>query len=146
MKKIIFFICLIFVSLNYNKLYSNNGNNFYYLDGSEENGYSIMYLHIVENEAFGSYYADNSHFDFHGSIRGNNIMLNLMQYDEATAKSNARGTITGTFDNNKITLNAKRGGNQISLRLSNLKLSSLPILYFYEDIDAYNEIYPSVYY
>ena len=59
MKKLIIFFVLVMVMVfsNYEVSYSQEEDGlFLFLVGTEGNERAIMYLHIVGNEAYGSYY------------------------------------------------------------------------------------------
>ena len=116
MKKFIIFFCLAFIIFIQNtRLYSQEeSGKFYFLKSTDNDKQSIMYLHIIGNEVYGSYHIPNTSFDFYGNIKNGNIEANL--YEQFS--SNAGGNINAKFDDNKITLKGKYNSDKYDRRKS----------------------------
>lgn len=133
MKKFIIFFCLVIILFIQNtRLYSQEeSGGFYFLKSTDNDKQSIMYLHIIGNEVYGSYHIPNTSFDFYGNIKNGNIEANL--YEQFS--SNAGGNINAKFDDNKITLKGKYNSDKISLYSPNISLNTIPILSYYSSIN-----------
>lgn len=133
MKKIILFFCLaLIIFIQNNKLYSQEeSGTFYFLKSTDNDKQSIMYLHIIGDEVYGSYHIPNTSFDFYGNIKNGNIEANL--YEQFS--SNAGGNINAKFDDKNITLKGKYNSDKISLYSPNISLNTMPILSYYSSID-----------
>ena len=127
MKNLIIFFVLVMVMVfsNYEVSYSQEEDGlFLFLVGTEGNERAIMYLHIVGNEAYGSYYTESQSiigkgeegaFGFSGSFDGRNLNLGYSYYD-----NNERlieGTIKGTLSSD-IVFRGKHNSKNINLSLA----------------------------
>ena len=128
MKNLIMFFVLVMVMVfsSYQISYSQETGNFYFLIGTEGNESAIMYLHIVGNEAYGSYYTESQSiigkggedgaFGFNGSFDGKNLKLSY--YDDNFKERTITGTLSGD-----IVFRGKHNSKNINLSLANTPIN-----------------------
>ena len=135
MKNLIMFFVLVMVMVfsNYEVSYSQETGNFYFLIGTEGNERAIMYLHIVGNEAYGSYYTESQsiidrdrldrHGDsgFSGSFDGKNLKLSY--HDD----NDRERMITGSLSSD-IVFRGKHNSKNVNLSLANTPINSASIV------------------
>lgn len=164
MKNLIMFFVLVMVMAfsNYEVSYSQNienikTGNFYFLIGTEGNERAIMYLHIVGNEAYGSYYTESQSIirtveengggfgGFSGSFDGRNLNLEYSYYD-----NNERlieGTIKGTLSSD-IVFRGKHNSKNVNLSLANATVNTMKIFDYMSNYGRYHStkiIHPAFY-
>ncbi|WP_432633865.1 hypothetical protein [Brachyspira sp.] len=135
MKNLIMFFVLVMVMVfsNYEVSYSQEveTGNFYFLVGTEGNERAIMYLHVVGERAYGSYYTKNqsiyNKYFFNtgdrlsGSFDGRNLKLS---YRDDNGKER---TITGTLSGD-IVFSGKHNSKNVNLSLANTPVNSARII------------------
>lgn len=131
MKKHIIF--LIFLTSIVNYLYSFDKSkvtvetgDFYFLVGTEGNERAIMYLNVVGDSAYGSYYTESQSITdgegggFIGSFDGRNLKL---YYRDDNGKER---TITGTLSSDMV-FRGKHNSKNVNLYLANTTINNLKI-------------------
>ena len=123
MKKLIMFFVLVMVMVfsNYEVSYSQEEDGlFLFLVGTEGNEKAIMYLHIEEESAYGSYYTESQSiigkgeegaFGFSGSFDGRNLKLSYRDDNDRER------TITGTLSGD-IVFRGKHNSKNVNLSLA----------------------------
>ena len=144
MKNLIMFFVLVMVMVfsNYEVSYSQEfeTGNFYFLVGTEGNERAIMYLHIVGDSAYGSYYTEsqsivNIFYDsigdyssgFDGSFDGKNLKLGYGgEWDDDKGEYVNQKYITGTLSGD-IVFSGKHNSKNVNLSLANTPINSARI-------------------
>lgn len=138
MKNLIMFFVLVMVMVfsNYEVSYSQGieTGNFYFLIGTEGNERAIMYLHVVGDRAYGSYYTESQDIGFNGSFDGKNLKLSYHDYNDRER------TITGSLSSD-IVFRGKHNSKNINLSLVNAPINTMKIFSYssYND-DEYHSI------
>lgn len=128
MKNLIMFFVLVVVMVfsNYEISYSQEfkTGNFYFLVGTEGNEKAIMYLHIVGERAYGSYYTKNQSIEFSeydSAFDGRNLKLSYRDNNDRER------TITGTLSGD-IVFSGKHNSKNVNLSLANTPINSARII------------------
>ena len=142
MKKYIIFLILLTSIVNY--LYSFDKSNvtvetgnFYFLVGTEGDEKAIMYLNIVGDNIYGSYYTKNQSIEFiePNGFDGRNLKLSYRDDNDRER------TITGTLSGD-IVFSGKHNSKNVNLSLANTTINTMKIFsYNYGDYEGYNNYY-----
>ena len=148
-----FVLVMVMVFSNYEVSYSQETGNFYFLIGTEGNERAIMYLHIVGNEAYGSYYTESQSIirtakengggfgGFEGSFDGKNLKLSY--HDNNDRERTIKGTLSGD-----IVFSGKHNSKNINLSLANTPVNTMKIFDYRSNYGRYHStkiIHPAFY-
>ena len=160
MKNLIMFFVLVLVMVfsNYEISYSQevemgdfySTGNFYFLVGTEGNERAIMYLHILGDRAYGSYYTKSQSIIrtteegggfIDGGFDGKNLKLSYRDDNDRER------TITGTLSGD-IVFRGKHNSKNVNLSLANTPVNTIKIFNYRSNYGRYSStkiIHPYAY-
>lgn len=146
MKNYIIYLIFLIAAAGFENLYSFdsskveiNRGNFYFLTGTEGKEKAIMYLHIEETYAYGSYYTSSESIEFSGTFENNRLNLTSSSLTSSLEDNykDPEHIIIGNLSED-IVFKGKHNSKNINLSLANVPVNTLKIFsYFYDDYQYY---------